>query len=287
MMRPCRRRDRATVPAVPNDDRGIAGSGFTLQSGMFMVTMLPPLDYRTSALFLDVDGTLIDIAARPEDVSVPSGLISDLTRLARRLDGALAFVSGRTIAILDILFDPLRLPAAGAHGGEMRFEPGQGSILQVGGALSGRLRAALGNLAATHRGLIAEDKLVGFAVHYRANPPISEHLRTAIAAVVAAEADPTLAILDGHFVFEVKRATYDKGAAVDAFMQREPFVGRRPVFVGDDITDDAAFAVLPRFGGTGHSVARNAANAVRSFESAGEVRAWLTHFATCQEAATS
>src|SRR6478672_7427526 len=141
------------------------------------VTMFPPFDCRTSALFLDVDGTLIDIAARPDDVRVPVGLVADLAHLSRRLDGALAFVSGRTIAILDLLFEPLRLPAAGAHGGELRFAPGQGPVLQVGGALSGRLRGALGNLAASHAGVLAEDKLVGFAVHYRANPALAERLR--------------------------------------------------------------------------------------------------------------
>ncbi len=236
------------------------------------------LDLKTSAMFLDVDGTLVDIAPAPGAVAVASGLVQDLALVFGKLDGALALVSGRTIAALDTFFQPLMLPAAGAHGAELRLSPGPSAIVPAGEALSPGLRRKLIKLGAD-AGLVTEDKGVSVALHYRGQPTIAERLRAAIADLLAAEDDPALAILDGHCVFEAKRSTYDKGTAVHAFMANPPFTGRRPVFIGDDITDESAFATVAALEGTGLSVGRPFPSAHMWFENAAEVRAWLTALA--------
>jgi trehalose 6-phosphate phosphatase len=202
------------------------------------------------ALFLDVDGTLLDIAETPDAVEVSDHLRAVLGRVAPLLGGALALISGRPIAQLDRLFAPLSLPAAGLHGLEHRDAAGRTRILGEPEMLDG-LRTALEDFAADHAGAMLEDKGRALALHYR-RAPESEAAARELVAQVTAGRERELRVVDGKMVLEIKPRLADKGAAVELFMAEVPFAGRRPVFIGDDVTDEDAFAVVNRLGG--HSI---------------------------------
>lgn len=212
------------------------------------------LDPAADAFFFDVDGTLIDIADHPDAVVVPPALMGHLERLHQRSDGAVALVSGRTVERLDALFAPLRLPAAGAHGAEMRLTP-HAPTERMAPAFSQTLRAEALSIARSLGDLFVEDKGASLAIHYRARPEVKARLGQRLAALAAGAVEP-LTVLPGHFVFELKSARRDKGIAIDAFLQMPPFAGRRPVFIGDDVTDEAGFAAVRLQGGIPISVGR-------------------------------
>ena len=229
-----------------------------------------------TALFLDVDGTLIDFAASPTAVVVPTGLVHDLQDIERALGGALALISGRTIAQLDELFRPLRLRASGVHGAEIRLDPGA-FIDATGSAqvLSLDLWRALNQTLTLFPGTIAENKRYSFAVHYRATPSHGPRLLTALRNLVAADADRELDIIEAHLAFEIKGGHFDKGEAIDRFLALPKFSGRVPTFIGDDFTDEAGFSAVVRAGGTAYSVGRSRPNVSGVFSSPAEVRKWL------------
>jgi trehalose 6-phosphate phosphatase len=202
------------------------------------------------AFFLDVDGTLLDIAARPDAVVVPDGLVSDLARLSEKTDGAVALVSGRSVAMLDLLLAPLRLPAAGLHGLELRIGGGDAKAQapSVGEALDGA-RKALGALVAADGRLLLEDKGAALALHFRRAPErgaeLSAHMRRYLAGA------PNLVLQAGKSVIELRLAGPHKGDALAAIMAEEPFKGRTPVAFGDDLTDHAMLAAARALGGVG------------------------------------
>lgn len=238
---------------------------------------LPKLDFDKDALFLDLDGTLIDIAPSPEEVVAPQQLVSSLGVLARRLDGALAVVSGRPIATIDALLAPLRLPAAGVHGAEVRLEAGQANVSRPAPPIPNDVRWLLAPLAEIP-GVLVEDKTIAIAVHFRQAPSAADRVREIVEAAVSAHGGD-LAIVPGKCVFEIKHAQFSKGTAVAEFMARAPWAGRRPLFVGDDVTDEAAFAVLPRWNGVGIAVGIARPGAIVGFATAAEVRGWLAGLA--------
>lgn len=223
------------------------------QRGMMLTSTAAPgafevfwqLDPGTHAFFLDVDGTLIDIAPHPDLVAIPPDLPPTLEALARDAGGALALVSGRTIESLDALFGAGRFAAAGSHGAELR--PAPSACVRHAAPLDDTLRAAVRAVGAQFSGIFVEDKQTAVAMHYRARPELEETLRRALAAVVGARGD--VVVLPGRRVFEVKRSDLDKGTAVAAFLAQEPFAGRTPVFIGDDVTDEAGFAAVRAAGG--------------------------------------
>ncbi len=227
-------------------------------------------------LFLDVDGTLIDIAPSPTEVVVPASLVRDLEAAERLLEGALALVSGRTIANLDQLFRPLRLKASGVHGAELRL----GGRDAPTALETQRLPASAWNelLPVLERfpGALAENKGFSFAVHYRAAPESGPRLRQRLGDFVATHADLGLTIMPGHFVFELKRPGINKGAAIETMLARAPFHGRRPVFVGDDITDRPGFAAVLAHDGLAYSVGEDDPDVSGTFADAAAVRHWLT-----------
>lgn len=233
------------------------------------------LDPATHAFFLDVDGTLIDIAERPEAVEVPSDLPDTLTALAQRSNGALALISGRSLASLDQLFGGDRFAAAGVHGAEIRLAAGQPSDRAP--TLDVDLRRALGGAAAEFQGVFAEDKDHAVAIHYRARPEIAPVLKRALTEVVGRR--PGVEIMPGHCVFEVRREGIDKGAAVERFMAAPPFAGRRPVFIGDDVTDEAGFRAVARAGGIAVAVGAPRDGAQTVLPNPRSVRALITHLA--------
>lgn len=235
------------------------------------------LDPGAIALLLDVDGTLVDIAPTPQAVHVSDELCRSLAHLTERCGGALALVSGRPIDDLDRLFSPLKLAAIGGHGAEMRLAGGE--RVSTVAPLPPALRRRLSDIATPGSGLLVEDKGYSLALHYRQAPHQEARLSAHIAAVRADFADEALEVLPGKALFEIKRPGIDKGAAVRALMTHTPFAGRRPVFIGDDVTDESVFAILPALGGIGFSVHRHFVGLAGIFESPEDVRRALRELA--------
>jgi trehalose 6-phosphate phosphatase len=209
----------------------------------------PPLPEPSErwAIFLDVDGTLVGIAATPQAVQVEPELLARLERLRQRCGGALAVVSGRALADIDRLLAPLRLPAAGLHGRERRRA--DGTLLASGGpeATIAPLRPLLAAYVEARPGLLLEDKGGSLAIHYRLAPAFAASV-CRLARRFAAE-EPLVRVIFGRKVVEFQPRGSDKGAAIAAFLAEPPFAGRRPVYAGDDSTDEDGFAMVNRLGG--------------------------------------
>jgi trehalose 6-phosphate phosphatase len=228
------------------------------------------------ALFLDVDGTLLPFADRPDGVGVDARLLALVTELHGRLDGAVALVSGRTLPTLDALFRPLRLPAGGLHGLELRYPDGAVMRWPVDREALARLRAGMTAIVQRQPRLLLEDKGSSLALHYRQAPALAESALAAAAGLVAA-LGPAFVLQPGDHVAEVRPAGADKGRALTALMAGKPFAGRQPVMLGDDLTDEHAFAAAQRLGGFGVVVGRRRPTVARhALTDVGEVRAWLT-----------
>jgi trehalose 6-phosphate phosphatase len=227
------------------------------------------------AILLDVDGTILDIAPTPQEVHVPDSLCENLLRIGKRLDGALALVSGRPLSDLDHLFAPLRLPAIGGHGAEMRLASNGEAVATRAAPLNPRFRQQLRTIAARHSGIIVEDKDYSVALHYRLAPKEGLALVHDVRRVCEDWGDRSIKLLSGKAVIEVKSRDFDKGTAVRELMSHAPFAGRTPIFVGDDITDEDAFRVVPEFNGVAMSVGRKFPGVNGLFQSAAEVRQWL------------
>jgi trehalose 6-phosphate phosphatase len=201
------------------------------------------------AFFLDVDGTLADIAPTPGAVEIADHARDTLSRLVAACDGAVALISGRTIADVDRLFAPLHLPVAGLHGLERRDANGHQSRTVHDAPALGAARAAFENFAADHPGTLIEDKDIALALHFR-QAPAAEADAEALAAVLIAASNGALVLQRGKMMVELRPGGGDKGTAVRAFMTEPPFAGRLPVFVGDDVTDEAGFAIINEMNGT-------------------------------------
>ncbi|MBI1238157.1 MAG: trehalose-phosphatase [Alphaproteobacteria bacterium] len=221
----------------------------------------PPLTLSEDALFLDLDGTLVAIAEHPDAIALDPGLAPLLTALRTALNGRLAIVSGRMIADLDRHLGEAARIAAGIHGLERRGADGtirRADASDVLAIARGRLSA----LAAQHAGLLLEDKGLALALHYRGAPSLGPELRHA-ADAIASEAEGALAVQPGHMVLEVKPAGITKGDAVAAFLAEPPFAGARPIFIGDDLTDEHGFEACAAHGGFGILVGPARASAAR------------------------
>ncbi len=225
------------------------------------------------ALFLDFDGTLIDFAPRPETVTVPPDLPATLERAEQRLDGALALLSGRTIAELDRFLTPLRLRASGIHGAEMRTDPE--AAAEAVCPLPTTMARSVRRILADFPGTLLEDKGVTLSIHYRAVPHVEAPLRAALAEYVAGHDAQKLELAAGEKVFEIKPPGFDKGGALRRFMQMAPFAGRRPVFVSDHEIDQAGFDAALALGGEAFSVGTRLPGTTGAFDNPADVRAWL------------
>jgi trehalose 6-phosphate phosphatase len=230
------------------------------------------------ALFLDVDGTLLSIAAHPDAVHVPAALLSLLERLETKLNGAVALISGRTISDLDGLFAPLKLPAAGIHGLERRGA--DGVVHQVAAAAQmDSLRAPLADFVDARDGLLLEDKQQSLALHYRNAPHYEAEIKTLLDRLVT-ESPVPLELKRGKMVIEVKPGGANKGTAIEAYMAEAPFAGRIPVFIGDDVTDEDGFRSVNRMGGLSIRVGYDADSAaVYALPDEDAVIAWLQPWA--------
>ena len=203
----------------------------------------PPQPRADWAWFLDIDGTLVSIAESPDHVRVTPSLLGLLSSVSEAAGGALALVSGRTIDAIDRLFMPHRFPAAGQHGAERRDFSGR---MHSHAAMSGHFRKLVDRAhawAADHPGILVEDKGLSVAVHYRAAPRLAPAVAR-FTRSLARECAGSLELQHGKMVFEIKPAGRDKGVAVKDFALEAPFSGRRPVFIGDDASDEFAFAAI-------------------------------------------
>ena len=243
-------------------------------------TAAPPLD-RHDALFIDVDGTLLEIAPRPELVEVAPSLPDLLRRLGDEREGALALISGRPIAELDRLFRPWRGAAAGLHGIERRrpdgsYAKGGGDADRTAAAALDRLRPEITAVARHWPGVFVEDKGRTLALHYRALPDAEAAIRGAAARLVEQDSD-SLRLIAGNMVVEFQPRHHDKGRVIAAFMAEPPFQGRRPVYLGDDTTDEDGFAEVNRRSGVSIRIGCQSGStaAVFGLSSVRGAREWL------------
>lgn len=227
------------------------------------------------AFFLDIDGTLIDIAPAPDSVVVPTELPAMLDRLCRRTGGATALLTGRSAETVDRLFAPARLPLGAIHGSQIRFPGGEVAAASPPSTLNA-IRERLTAFVAAHPGLLFEDKGAAVAVHYRANPALVDTVETEVNAA-AAIGDGMFTVQPGKMVFELRPANASKGQALATFMDHPAFAGRRPLAVGDDVTDEAMFSMALRLGGRALRVgpAEIDSMAVETFDNPAAVRDWI------------
>ena len=240
------------------------------------LTQFARLDPATTALLLDVDGTLIDIGPSPFEVDVPDALKDTLLRLYELGGGALALVSGRPIRDLDKLFAPLRLPSVGGHGAELRLSD---AAVTRADDLPGEMRRHLIDAVVPGSGVEYEDKGYSVALHYRKAPQHEARLRAHVAASRAAFSAVDTEVLPGKAMVEVKRPGINKGDGVRNVMAQPPFTGRMPVFIGDDITDESAFSAMLEFGGKAFAVGVAFGGASGVFSSPDQVRLALRRLA--------
>jgi len=232
----------------------------------------------TIAVLLDVDGTLIEIAPTPQEVRVPASLKHVLGTLRNRMGGALALVSGRPLADIDRLFAPLRVAAVGGHGAENRLTADGEIDRSRVKPFDPELRRRLLAIAAATPGVLAEDKGYSIALHYRLAPDQEQRIRHEINLVCSDLLDLKLEVLPGKSMFEVKPRIFNKGVAVRQLMKHPPFRGRRPIFFGDDVTDESVFKVMPEFDGLAFSVGKRFPGTSGYFATPREVRHWLYGF---------
>ena len=234
-------------------------------------------DPSACAVFLDLDGTLLDIAAAPDLVHIPSDLVPLLARLSSGLRGALAIVTGRPISDVNRFLDPLRLVTAGVHGAQLRTEM-NGEVLLTVGPMDPAVASAVGRLRDLAPGVVIETKVYSIAVHYRLAPSVEPQIEAALQDIVAGSPDHFI-LCPGRCVIEVVPRHVSKGAAVDALMALPAFKGRRPIMVGDDVPDESALTAAVRHGGLGLRVAGEHFRRRADFEGPASVRAWLASMA--------
>lgn len=227
------------------------------------------------AVFLDIDGTLLDFAETPDAVVVPAHLPGLLMRMQQRFDGAVALVSGRTIDWIDTTFAPARLACAGEHGAAWRLSPADTVERAEPPAWLARLDGAATRTIEAWPGIVLERKPSSLAIHYRRSPELAGRVEAAVAEI-AADLGPGVELLRGNHVLELRMRGATKGAAVERFMAVPPFAGRVPVMVGDDVTDEDGFRAARALGGFAIGVGpRESALANGHLRDPLAVHAWL------------
>lgn len=228
---------------------------------------------RKLAVFLDFDGTLADIAERPDAVSVPRQTRDALQRLDRSTQGALAIITGRSIDEIDRFLAPLTLPVAGVHGLERRTAGGKRTRAAINGEALEAVRQRLELFAGQHPDTLLEVKPGSVALHYRRRPDLAQESTLAVHA--AAEGLTGLHILHGKMVLEVKAGRATKADAVASFMGEQPFQGRMPLFAGDDVTDEDAFQQIGLMKGISIKIGHGNTVAAYRTEDTASFRRWL------------
>jgi trehalose 6-phosphate phosphatase len=225
------------------------------------------------ALFLDVDGTLAELAPSPDQARIPASVLDALKSLRARLGGALALVSGRAIESIDLLCRPHRFCAAGQHGMEWR---GEDAVLRRADDPKGLMRWMEKRVAtwhAHHPSLLVEYKGLSIAVHYRDAPDLADTVRYALQRLITGI--PELCVTEGKMVCELRFGSVNKGTAIEQFMCEAPFSGRQPVFIGDDHTDEDGFRAVNRLKGLSIKVGSGDTAARHLVASPRDVQQWL------------
>jgi trehalose 6-phosphate phosphatase len=226
------------------------------------------------AFFLDIDGTLLDIEGHPDHVRIGRAELDLVDGLHRATGGALALVSGRPLAGIDVLFDPLKLPIAGQHGAERRDGDGRRHRHQFPVEALHRAATPVRKFVARNEGLIYEDKGASVALHYRLAPQLEAAARRVVENAVKS-AGGAVEMQVGKMVFELKPAGCDKGKAIEQFLSDAPFVGRTPVFLGDDVTDEFGFRVVNRLKGHSIKIGAGTTDARWRLANPAAAKAWL------------
>jgi trehalose 6-phosphate phosphatase len=240
------------------------------------MTVMPLPDLRDPqriALFLDFDGTLVSIADRPEAVHLDPSTSQALARLDKLLEGALAIITGREIAVVDRFLEPLHLSVAGVHGLTRRDAQGRTHVPSIDGAFVPKIEAALRPILDKHPSLILESKYGAIALHYRPHPELEQDclavMETAIHGLSGVE------LKRGKMVVEAKAIGGNKGAAIADYLLEAPFAGRQPVFAGDDITDEDAFLLVNARDGLSIKVGPGETHAAYRAAGTNEFLSWL------------
>ena len=244
-----------------------------------------PNSHENWALFLDFDGTLVDIAERPEAVVVDPGLPALLHRLRERCGGALAIVTGRAVSVIEAFLPGLDLDICGLHGLERRVG---GRLQRVEPIDLPLLRAAVPTLAARLSripGVLIEDKGESVALHWRLAPEAAPQVREAAYSALR-DLGPNFRLQDGKAVVEIVPEASGKGRAVEALLMAPPYRGRRPVFAGDDVTDENGFRAVEPRGGLSVKIGLGPTAATRRVDSPAAFRLWLSLFADDSSAAS-
>ena len=230
-----------------------------------------------TAVLLDIDGTLLDLAPTPREVWVPPGLAKTLHRLHQRTNGALALVSGRSLNDIDLIFAPDQFPAVGGHGAEMRLEADSEAVAAHAPPMDKELKRRLAAIARLSPGILLEDKGYSLALHYRLAPHAEKAIYAAVSLIRADLPNAPIEVLPGKAVCEIKHSGFTKATGVRELMTHEPFRGRRPFFIGDDVTDESVFAIMPDLEGLAFSVGRRARGVAGHFDAPSDVREFLGH----------
>jgi trehalose 6-phosphate phosphatase len=238
-----------------------------------------------TAILLDIDGTLVDLAPTPREVWVAPGLAKTLNRLLKRTSGALALVSGRSLNDIDLIFAPEQFPAVGGHGAEMRLSTDSEAVASHAPPMDRELKLRLAAIAKLSPGILLEDKGYSLALHYRLAPHAEKAIYEAVSLIRADLPNAPIEVLPGKCVCEIKHSGFNKATGVRELMTHEPFKGRYPIFIGDDVTDEAVFGIMPDFGGLAFSVGRRAQGVAGHFDEPRDVREWLAHLLDDEAAA--
>ena len=231
------------------------------------------------ALLLDIDGTLLDLAPTPREVWVPPGLAKTLNRLVEKTSGALALVSGRSLNDIDLIFAPEQFSAVGGHGAEMRISVDNEAVATHAPPMDKELKRRLAAIARLSPGILLEDKGYSLALHYRLAPHAEKAIYAAVSLIRADLPNAPIEVLPGKCVCEIKHAGFTKATGVRELMLHDPFKGRRPLFIGDDVTDETVFAIMPDYDGLSFSVGRRAQGVHGHFDTPTDVRAFLARLA--------
>lgn len=236
---------------------------------------LPEIDLRRCALLFDIDGTLLELAPSPREVVVPPGLRENLETLLEKTSGAMALVSGRSLEDIDWIFAPVLFPAVGGHGAEMRLDIETEAVASHAPPMDAELKSRFASVAQLDERILLEDKGYSLALHFRKVPEVEQALYEAISAIRADLPDASIDVLPGKLVCEIKASGISKATGVRELMTNEPFHGRTPVFLGDDVTDESVFAIMPDLEGYSFSVGRRARGVHGHLHSPHDVREWI------------
>ncbi len=238
-----------------------------------------------TAVLLDIDGTLLDLAPTPREVWVPPGLTKTLNLLLEKTSGALALVSGRSLNDIDLIFAPEQFPAVGGHGAELRLSTDSEAVATHAPPMDKELKRRLAAIAKLSPGILLEDKGYSLALHYRLAPHAEKAIYAAVSLIRADLPNAPIEVLPGKSVCEIKHSGFNKASGVRELMTHEPFSSRRPVFIGDDVTDESVFAIMPDLNGLAFSVGRRAKGVAGHFDEPRDVRDWLARLLDNENAA--